>query len=268
MATLVCFHAHPDDEVLMTGGVMARAAAAGHRVVLVVATGGELGEVPDDLAAGETLIERRRAETICSATNLGVARVVWLGYEDSGMAGWEQNQNPKAFIQADVDEAAGRLAAVLDEESARVLTVYDHHGNYGHPDHVRVHLVGHRAAEKAATPDVYDATMNTDAFIRAMAAGRAEGLNLGPTDDGDPASWTDDGLPVGTPEAQLTTAVDVTPYVAAKRTALACHRSQTTDIEGLLGVPEAWFGRMFGTEWFVHKGAESGIHEDALAGLG
>ncbi|HKA04844.1 MAG TPA: PIG-L family deacetylase, partial [Acidimicrobiales bacterium] len=104
MATLVCFHAHPDDEALTTGGVMARAAAAGHRVVLVVATGGEHGEVPEDLAPGETLIERRRAETMQSAATLGVARVAWLGYEDSGMAGWDQNQNRRAFIRADVDE--------------------------------------------------------------------------------------------------------------------------------------------------------------------
>jgi LmbE family N-acetylglucosaminyl deacetylase len=267
MATLVCFHAHPDDEVLMTGGIMAQASAAGHRVVLVVATGGELGEVPADLGTGETLAERRRGEALRSATALGVARVVWLGYEDSGMAGWEQNKNPAAFIQADVDEAAGRLAGVLDEEAAAVLTVYDYHGNYGHPDHIRVHVVGHRAAEKAGTPNVYDATMNTDEFVRMTAAARAEGLSIGPTDDDDPASWTDDGLPVGTPEAELTTAVDVSAFVASKRAALACHRSQTTDIEGLLSMPERYFGRVFGTEWFVHKGAPPGIHEHGLAGL-
>ena len=67
MGTLVCFHAHPDDESIGTGGTMAKAAAAGHRVVLVVATGGECGEVPDDLAPGETLLARRRAETMRSA---------------------------------------------------------------------------------------------------------------------------------------------------------------------------------------------------------
>ena len=268
MATLVCFHAHPDDEALTTGGIMARAAAAGHRVVLVVATGGEHGEVPDDLAPGELLVDRRRAETMQSAATLGVARVAWLGYEDSGMAGWDQNENPRAFVRADVDEAAGRLAAILDEEGARVLTVYDRHGNYGHPDHIQVHVVGHRAAEKAGTPDVYEGTMNTDDFVRVMAAGRAAGLRVGPTDDDDPASWTDDGLPVGTPEAELTTAVDVTSFVAVKRAALACHQSQITDIGGLLSLPEDWFARMFGVEWFIHKGATPGIHEDVLAGLG
>ena len=74
MATLVCFHAHPDDESITTGGTMARAVAEGHRVVLVVATSGEYGEVPDDLAEGETLADRRVAETTRSAAVLGVAR--------------------------------------------------------------------------------------------------------------------------------------------------------------------------------------------------
>jgi LmbE family N-acetylglucosaminyl deacetylase len=266
MATLVCFHAHPDDEALTTGGIMAQAAAAGHRVVLVVATGGELGEVPDDLAPGETLVERRRVETLRSAEALGVARVAWLGYEDSGMSGWAQNENPTAFIQADVDEAAARLAAILDDEAAGVITVYDHHGNYGHPDHIQVHVVGHRAAELAGTPNVYEATMNTDDFMRVMAMARAAGIDLGPVEE-DPAAWTDDGLPVGTPEAQLTTAVDVSDFLAAKRAALACHRSQTTDVGGLLSMPEEYFARSFGTEWFVRKGAPPGIRERTLVGL-
>ena len=68
------------------------------------------------------------------------------------MTGWEQNADPSSFMQADVDEAAGRLAEVLREEQADVLTTYDWHGNYGHPDHIKVHHVGHRAAELAATP--------------------------------------------------------------------------------------------------------------------
>src|SRR5687768_1293897 len=91
MATLVCFHAHPDDEAIATGGTMARAAAEGHRVVPVVATDGSCGELPDDLAPDESLAHRRRAETLRSAEILGVDRVVFLDYVDSGMTGWEQN---------------------------------------------------------------------------------------------------------------------------------------------------------------------------------
>ena len=100
MATLVCFHAHPDDESIATGGTMARAVAEGHRVVLVVATAGEHGEVPEGLAAGEALAERRVAETMRSAEVLGVARVEFLGYVDSGMDGWDQNDEPDCFWQA------------------------------------------------------------------------------------------------------------------------------------------------------------------------
>jgi len=92
MATLVCFHAHPDDESIATGGTMALAAEAGHDVVLVVATRGEHGEpVPGVLAEGEDLWRRRVVETHEAARLLGVGRVEFLGYEDSGMMGEPTN---------------------------------------------------------------------------------------------------------------------------------------------------------------------------------
>ena len=123
MGTLVCFHAHPDDESISTGGSLARASAEGHRVVVVIATNGDYGEVPEDLGEGESLVDRRRAETARSAAALGVHRVEWLGYKDSGMTGWEQNQDPMSFLQAPVDDAAERLATILRDESADVVTV-------------------------------------------------------------------------------------------------------------------------------------------------
>ena len=118
--TLVTFHAHPDDEAIATGGIMARAAAEGHRVVLVVATRGELGEVDDGfLDPGETLAERRVVETGRAAEALGVARVEFLGYTDSGMDGEPTNDAQGSFWSADLDEAAGRLAAILDRGTGR-----------------------------------------------------------------------------------------------------------------------------------------------------
>ena len=118
MATLVCFHAHPDDESIATGGTMALAAEAGHRVVLVLGTRGEQGEpVPGVLAEGEALWERRVVETHRAAEILGVERVEFLGYEDSGMMGEPTNENPACFWQADVEEAAERLAAILRDRS-------------------------------------------------------------------------------------------------------------------------------------------------------
>lgn len=253
MGTLVCFHAHPDDEAIATGGSMARAVEEGHRVVLVVATNGDHGEVPDDLAPGETLVDRRRKESDASAAVLGIHRVAWLDYADSGMTGWEQNADPRSFHQAPLDEAAERLAAILREEQADVLTVYDWHGGYGHPDHIKVHHVGHRAAELAGTPKVFESTMNRDAMVRMM--------NLSSSDqqlDFDPEGPSDDGNPFGTPEAELTHEVDVRPWVVQKRRSIACHASQVSDSSFFLSMDEDTFALAFGTEWYIEKGAPPG----------
>ena len=150
MATIVFFHAHPDDEAIATAGTMAALSDAGHRVVLVTATRGELGEIPEGLLAeGESLADRRRAELTEACRVLGVARQTYLDYLDSGMAGEATNDRPGSFAAADVDEAAAALAGILTEETADVLVTYDEHGGYGHPDHVQVHRVGMRAAALA-----------------------------------------------------------------------------------------------------------------------
>ena len=264
MATLVFFHAHPDDESILTGGSIARAADEGHRVVLVVATDGRLGEVPDDLGTGESLVDRRRAELARSADVLGVRRVEWLGYHDSGMTGWEQNDDPASFHRADLDEAAGRLAAILADERTDVLVTYDWHGNYGHPDHIKVHRVGHRAAELAGTPQVFEATMNRDDARRGFEEMRAAGMVLDAEEDWDVDGPMDDGNPMGTPEAELTMVVDVSPYVGRKRAAIAAHRSQVTDSGFFLAIPDDVFDRAFGREWFVEHGVEPGVREGWL----
>ncbi len=265
MGTLVCFHAHPDDESISTGGSMARAVAEGHRVVLVVATNGEYGEVPADLAEGETLLDRRRAESEASAAALGLHRLVWLGYKDSGMTGWAQNADPESFWQAPVDEAAERLAAILREEAAEVVTVYDWHGNYGHPDHVKVHTVGHRAAELAGTPRVFESTMNRDAMKRFFAAAREMGEATGPDgEDWDPDNPADDGNPFGTPESELTHAVDVSAYIGHKRASITCHKSQVTDAGFFMSMADEAFTMAFSTEWFTRKGAGHALREGWL----
>ena len=263
MGTLVCFHAHPDDESISTGGSLARASAEGHRVVVVIATDGDYGEVPDDLADGETLADRRRVETARSTTTLGVHRLEWLGYKDSGMTGWEQNSDPLSFLQATVEEAAERLARILREEHADVLTVYDWHGNYGHPDHIKVHTVGHRAAELAGVEKVFEATMNRDHIVRMMEMARQAGASVG-DDDFDPNGAADDGNPFGTAEAELTHAVDVVAHLEAKRESLRSHRSQITDTSFFLDMPEEAFSAVFGTEWFIQKGVEPGVRDGWL----
>jgi LmbE family N-acetylglucosaminyl deacetylase len=248
--TLVTFHAHPDDEAIATGGTMARAKKEGHRVVLVLATRGELGEyAPDALAPDETLTERRVAETQAAADILGVDRVEFLGYRDSGMAGEATNEAEGAFAQADVEEAAARLAELLRAENADVLTVYDDHGGYGHPDHVQVHRVGVRAAEIAGTRRVYESTANRDHIQRLMQQ-RAE--LMPDTPDAPDAAQMDD---FGSPEGIITTTVDVSDFVERKRSAMAAHASQIPADSFFLAMPLDAFRMAFGSEWFIRRDA-------------
>ena len=262
MATLVCFHAHPDDESITTGGTMARAAAEGHRVVLVVATDGRHGEVPDDLARARRSSSAAGPRPSGRPPALGVARIEWLGYEDSGMTGWAQNDDDGSFLRADLDEAAERLAAVLREERADVLTTYDWHGNYGHPDHIKVHRSAIAPPSWPARPTCYEATMNRDAVVRMIeAAGRGEASAASSRCDFDAHEHrrrqpvrhargrADDGrrrqrLP--RPEA-------------GRRSSPTAARSPTRRSSSQM--PPEVFAIAFGTEWFIRKGAPAGIHE-------
>jgi LmbE family N-acetylglucosaminyl deacetylase len=265
VATLVTFHAHPDDESILCGGVMARAADEGHRVVLVVATRGELGEIPEGLLAdGEELWQRRVEETQRAAATLGVARVEFLGYRDSGMMGTPDNDAPGTFWTAPVEEAAAKLAAILTEEQADVFTTYDDNGGYGHPDHIQTHRVGMRAAELAGTPRVYQATMNREHMAEGLpkfAALLAEaGIEM-------PGPSEDDDTEFGKPEAELTTAVDVRAYVLTKQAAMRAHASQISEQSFFLALPREVAEFVWGTEWFIRVGAPGGITEsDIMAG--
>jgi LmbE family N-acetylglucosaminyl deacetylase len=255
VSTILFLHAHPDDEASQTSGTMARAVREGHRVVLVVATDGDHGSAPDDLAPGETVVDRRRREADAAAEVIGLSRLVRLGYADSGMSGWEQNADERAFAAADVDEAAALVAAVIDEEDADVVVGYDWHGNYGHPDHVQVHRVLHRAADLAARrPRLLEATYNRDRLRGLAGPGEAAGLQ-----DFDPDAPWDDGNPMGTPEAEIHWQVDVTDLLPLKRAALACHASQVDDVGMMLAMPEAAFEVLFGTEHYIEPGLPAGM---------
>jgi LmbE family N-acetylglucosaminyl deacetylase len=256
--TLVLFHAHPDDEALLTAGTMARASAQGHRVVLVVATSGGAGLVGAGvLAAGETLGQRRMRELRRSATALGVARTQTLGYADSGLDGGQAD----GFAAADVDAAAKRLAVLLAEEGADALTVYDSAGGYGHPDHVQVHHVGMRAAQLARTPVVLEATVPRELLARTV---RAVGRLYRYPPEFDPSSFER----AFTPAALITHAVDVRPFAVRKRTAMAAHASQATadgadrTLAAFLRLPIPVFRKVFGTEWFVEAGRRPGPRLD------
>jgi LmbE family N-acetylglucosaminyl deacetylase len=253
MATLVCFHAHPDDESIATGGTMAKAAADGHRVVLVVATRGEHGEVADGfLEEGETLGERREKETMASAAVLGAAAVEFLGYTDSGMIDTPENDLPGSFWTADLEEAAERLATILRREQADVLTVYDENGNYGHPDHIQVHRVGIRAAELAGTGRVFEATVNREHMIGGLRAMAAQGeLPEGAPDP--------ENMEMGVSEELITTGVDVSQWIETKRASMRAHASQIGEQSVFLVMPDEAFLRAFGIEWYIERGVPTPV---------
>ena len=264
MATLVCFHAHPDDEAIATGGTMAKAAADGHRVILVSATRGEHGEVADGfLDAGETLAQRREQELAEACKALGVARHEFLGYVDSGMMDTPTNAVEGCFWQADVEEAAARLAELLEEERADVLTVYDSNGGYGHPDHIQVHRVGIRAAEMAGTRKVYESTLDQDYFKSLW--GRAAEFGFAPPE----GMETADDFDMGVPGHMITTRVDVTEYLDQKRQAMAAHASQISETSFFLAMPPGAFAVVWGLETYILRGAAPGTAETSLfEGLG
>lgn len=252
--TLVAFHAHPDDETLLTGGTLARAASEGHRVVLVTATSGEAGltDPPGRTAGG--LGARRDAELEQAAAALGCARVVRLGYPDSG---WDRPVAGPRFCDLDPAGPAARLAEVLREERADALTSYDAHGGYGHPDHVQVHRVARIAAELAGTRVLLEATVDRDSLA---ALGRLM-TRLPRVRRLVPADGFADAF---VPRAEITHRVDVRRQLPAKRAALRAHASQAgggdsvRTVAALLWLRGPLFARVMGTEWFVEHGREPG----------
>ena len=241
---------------------MARASAEGHRVVLVTATRGELGEImPGVLEDGEQLGLRRMAELWASAEALGVARVEVLGYVDSGMMGEPGNDAPWCFWQADVEAAAQRLATILRDERPDALTIYDDHGGYGHPDHIQVHRVGLRAAELAGVDAVFQATMNRDHLQRMLDMRRDldQPVPDGVSADGVPTELPDD---MGSAESIITHVVDAREVVAAKRASMRCHPSQMAPDHFMLAMDDESFGSVMGWEWYI-----SSTSGDALGGI-
>ena len=244
MGTIVSFHAHPDDESIASAGTLARAAAAGHRVVLVFATRGELGEpVAGVLEPREQLSIRRSAECYASAAAIGAKRVEFLGYTDSGMMGEPTNDAPYCFWQADVEHAARLLSVILDEEEPDVLTTYDDNGGYGHPDHIQVHRVGRRAAEVSAVPVVAQNTTNRDWLTRgAEGMAKEAGREFTP-----PADMPE----MGKPESEITHRVEAVDFVGQKRAAMRAHASQIAPDHFLLAMPDPMFAMGLSTEFYI-----------------
>lgn len=251
--TLMTVHAHPDDETIATGGIMARYSRAGHRVICVTCTGGEHGEIvvpemdtPENHAK---LGELRAAELSRALERLGPIESRKLGFVDSGMMGTPENDAPESFWQADVDEAAGRLVEIVRETRPDVMVGYNDFGGYGHPDHIRAAQMAKLAFERAGDPAWYPEQLATGEltpwqpkklYETVFDMSRREEMAKVLEERGIKSWWTpQDDEPEEQKAARLaqwgrmaaatgpkTTSVDVGPVIEAKLAALKEHVTQ------------------------------------------
>lgn len=278
-------HAHPDDESMGTGGTMARLVTEGVRVDLVTCTDGAEGEIHDPALDPEEarprLAEIRAAELACSLSALGGRAIHHhlLGYRDSGMIGTDANGHPDSFWQADLDEATRRLVEIVRVARPRVIVSYDENGNYGHPDHINAARIAREAylastGQPWAVSRFYEIAFVRERWFELMGAMKERGIVLPwdldeivggpPADELNPSNAAamaqvadaieaqeSDALEFGRAEAEVTTAVDVSGFLDAKRRSMDCHKTQRQDLGWLLDLPEDLADDAISTEYYV-----------------
>jgi LmbE family N-acetylglucosaminyl deacetylase len=256
-------HAHPDDEASTTGGILAKYAAEGVRTVLVTCTNGELGDMPTAKPGEEghdtaDVVALRLKELEASCEVLGVTHLEVLGYHDSGMMGWEQNDAPGSFWSMPVDDAAEPLVALMERYQPDVVVTYDDFGFYGHPDHIQAHRITMAALERTgSTAKVYFPTFRRSNLPKFRAELEAAGIELPDIDESE----------FGVPDEAIGATIDCTEHAPAKLAALAAHVSQQENIF-FLQLPMETFTAGFGVEEFVrHRPAGDGVETDLFAGL-
>lgn len=266
--TLLVALAHPDDETFGTGGLMARAVDEGHRVVVVCATRGEVGEIADpSLATRETLGDVRERELRTAAKALGVDDVRFLGFRDSGMAGTPENDDPRALVNARPEDVVGAIARHIREVRPDVMVTFEPGGIYGHPDHVTISERASDAVDAAADPRwspgagaahrvrrLYYVAIPKSVLRDFKNEAESAGVQWGLAD----AMQIEDAVD----DSKIDAALDVTPWIARKKAAVAAHATQLGTMSKMA---EGFTERMFGREWFVlAKGDRDG---ELLAGL-
>lgn len=279
---LLAVHAHPDDEAIGTGGVLARYAAEGVEVALVCATRGENGEIVDPSLDPEVALPRlgeiREGELRQACAALGVSSLHFLGYRDSGMAGTPENSHPQALVQADPGEAARRLIRLIRQLRPQVVITYNENGGYGHPDHIAVHRITVAAYEDAGNPSYHTedelppwqpAKLYYTAFPRSRLLQMRELLRAA----GQESPFEDSEMDMEqmtTADELVTTHIDVRGYLPQKMQALRCHRTQLAPDSFFFQLPEEMSRLAMGYEHFVlsRSTASSPAPEDDLfAGL-
>jgi len=270
--TLMAVHAHPDDEAISTGGVLARYAAEGITTVLVTCTDGRCGDGAGGVKPGEpghdpdAVVAMRRSELDASRTALKITHLELLGYADSGMMGWPANDAPGAFWGTPVREAAEQLAELMRRYQPDVVVTYDENGFYGHPDHIQAHRVTMAALDLVDSPaKVYWTTVPRSAMQRFGTILREAGVERTAPEPSAERS----GPPLGLPDDEVTTWVDVSAFGGQKFDALAAHASQSDNIV-FLRLGRDRFRELMGVETFVRVRDTTGTpvpEDDLFAGL-
>jgi LmbE family N-acetylglucosaminyl deacetylase len=261
-------HAHPDDEAIGTGGILARYADEGVRTVLVTCTNGELGDAPGGIKPGDPghdeslVVPLRRRELEASCAVLGVEHLELLGYHDSGMEGWPQNDAPDSFWQTPVEVAAAALADLMRTYEPQVVVTYDENGFYGHPDHIQANRITHAAINQCGIP--------SKLYYTAVARSAIAGLGQMLSDAGIESPIDIEENPdFGTPDELITTTIDCAAVARRKFASLAAHASQSDNIF-FLEMGEELFATIMGSESFVRvlDSTKAPVPEDDLfAGL-
>jgi N-acetyl-1-D-myo-inositol-2-amino-2-deoxy-alpha-D-glucopyranoside deacetylase len=287
-------HAHPDDETINNGATMARYAADGVPVTLLTCTLGEEGEVlvPElaQLAADQAdqLGGYRIGELREAMAALGVADVRFLGgaghYRDSGMMVTPANQHPRAFWNADLDEAVGHAVAVVRDVRPQVLVTYDENGGYGHPDHIQAHRVAMAAVDAAADPG-YRPELGTpwqvakvywNAMPRSVVRQGIEAMAALGEDSPFAGLGDIDEVPFVVDDDVVTAAVDGRAHAGRKDAAMRAYPTQITVDGPFFALSNNLGQEVLGTEYYRLVRGErgpaapgpQGWEDDLFAGLG
>lgn len=277
---ILLVHAHPDDETIGTGALMARYVDEGVGVTLVTCTLGEEGEVLvpglEHLASDheDRLGEHRFGELANAMAVLGVQDWRLLGgrgqYRDSGMAGTPPNDRPGAFWRSDLLEAATHLVEVIRDVRPQVLVTYDDFGGYGHPDHIQAHRVAMYALTLAGAstfrPDLGPAwevaKVYWTAFPRSVVREGIERLRAAGETTGF-AEMDPDDIPFVIDDALVTTAVTAPGHLDRKLDALREHATQVTVDGGFFALADNVGAEAFATEYFrLVRGRPAGPFDD------
>jgi mycothiol S-conjugate amidase len=239
---LMAVHAHPDDESSKGAATLAKYAAEGAEVLVVTCTGGERGDVlnpaMDRPDVREKLAEIRRAEMAEARRILGV-RQRFLGFVDSGLPGPGEPLPDGCFALRPLEEAAGRLVALIREFRPQVVVTYDETGGYPHPDHIRTHEVTVAAFDGAGEAGRYPGSGEPWQPLKLYYQGGLSRPWFQALHDAMTARGIDSGMRAvldELPEAglEITTRVPCAEYFATRDRALLAHATQIDPNAGFM----------------------------------